>query len=284
MDDWTANALFSPSKARAQQAQAKDWAAVEAWLSRRYNSRIPNFERNEDTLQALLTLANLNETADEQRIAVERVQKSALSALGRQPDGVQAEVMRAVEAEMQGEANLDVLAEVSVVLSCPNGDVGRIGNEMVDMGVEEFEVLQQIKRAEAQLEALKREQKRLASILEELRGDDFQAPTDIVEDTAEWTRLAKHLKAKVAEYEERLGASRGAAKGVEMRHLEQKMKDTEEQRETLCELEEELRAFQDLPADARTARAEVERAREGLRRLTTKRDRLFEGLVDPYNR
>ncbi|EGP83646.1 unnamed protein product [Zymoseptoria tritici ST99CH_1A5] len=284
MDDWTATALFSPSKARAQQAQAKDWAAVDAWLSRRYGSRIPSFERNEDTLQALLTLANLNENADEQRASVERVQKSALQALGRKQDGLQGEVMQGVEKELKGVDSLDVLAEMGVVLNCGSGDVARLGKEIVSLGVEEFEIVQQVKRAEAQLEALKREQRRITALLEDLRGEDYKAPSDIVEDTAEWMRLAKHLKAKVAEYEERLSASKTSSRSIGIEHVQQRMGDVEEQKAALQVLEEELRAFQNLPADARTARAEVERAREGLRRLTTKRDRLFEGLVDPYNR
>lgn len=76
---WTASALFSPSKARQQQAQAKDWSFVDAWLQRRYGTKsVPAFERNEDTLQALLALATLNESADEQRNLVHRIHKAAL--------------------------------------------------------------------------------------------------------------------------------------------------------------------------------------------------------------
>ena len=83
--DWAASALFSPSKARIAQAQARDWGFVDSWLAKRYSGkRVPAFEKSEDTLEALLTLATLNESADEQRQAVDRVEQSALSGLEKQ--------------------------------------------------------------------------------------------------------------------------------------------------------------------------------------------------------
>ena len=82
MDDaLSPDALFSPSKARQQRAQANDWQHVETWLSALYPNRpLPTFERNEDTLKALLALAAANECADEE-----------------------ASLMRALEEEVQRE-------------------------------------------------------------------------------------------------------------------------------------------------------------------------------------
>lgn len=82
MDPDVASALFSPSKARQQQAQAKDWGYVTTWLRKKYFPKpIPNFERNEETLQALLNLAAFNERADEEQELIERVEREALSAM-----------------------------------------------------------------------------------------------------------------------------------------------------------------------------------------------------------
>lgn len=76
------DALFSPSKARQQQAQAKDWIFVDSWLSKKYHPKpVPNFERNEDTLQALMTLVAFNERADEEQLLLERVENEALREL-----------------------------------------------------------------------------------------------------------------------------------------------------------------------------------------------------------
>lgn len=61
-------ALFSPSKAAAQRAQAQDWHAIDVWLSSKYQGRsVPTFERNEDTLKILLDLVAANERGDEER-------------------------------------------------------------------------------------------------------------------------------------------------------------------------------------------------------------------------
>lgn len=280
MDDWTASALFSPSKARAQQAQAKDWNAVEAWLSKKYGSRMPSFERNEDTLQALLSLANINENADEQRGQVEKIQKAALQMLSRKQDGIAGEVLHAVLVESANDANLDALAELSIVLEIPTAHVPTLAREMVDLTSTEFEMTQQVQRAEAQLVALKNEQTRITQLLRQLKSDEFQAPSDTVENTAEWARMAKQLKAKISEYEERLSASRPVPRSDGFETVQRKLREVEQQRALLSSLQVELKAFQDLPSDARSAKVTLEGARERLRKLTERRDRLFESLVD----
>ena len=80
--DWAANALFSPSKARQQQALAKDWSFIDSWLTKKYAHKpVPKFERNDETLQALLALAAFNEKADEEQDLVERLEEAALKEL-----------------------------------------------------------------------------------------------------------------------------------------------------------------------------------------------------------
>lgn len=73
---------FSPSKARAQRAQAADWHHVDTWLSSKFQGRsVPAFERNEDTLRALLALVAANEKADEEREIVWAVERKALGEM-----------------------------------------------------------------------------------------------------------------------------------------------------------------------------------------------------------
>ncbi|EME40107.1 hypothetical protein DOTSEDRAFT_56391 [Dothistroma septosporum NZE10] len=278
--DWTASALFSPSKARVQQAQAKDWAAVDAWLLKRYGSRMPTFERNEDTLQALLTLANLNESADEQRSQIERIEKSALQSLSTPPRGICEEVLHAMQLELINETHLDTLAEIAVALDCPSTDATAMASAMINLISNDFEMKQQLQRTQAQLDALKHEQARSTQILADLKGDDFEPPSDTVATTTEWIRGAKHLKAKVAEYEERIAASRPSTAGNTFAIFHRKAEAVSDQRERFARLEAELRAFNGLPADPRAARKKVEEAREQLRKLTTKRDRVFEQMVE----
>ena len=80
--DLLPSAFFSPSKAKQQRAQAQDWQHVDTWLASKFQGRsIPQFERNDDTLKALLALVAANEKADEERDLLWNVQKEALSEL-----------------------------------------------------------------------------------------------------------------------------------------------------------------------------------------------------------
>ncbi|GAP89822.2 hypothetical protein SAMD00023353_4100860 [Rosellinia necatrix] len=106
-------AIFSPSVARAAASTAKDWAYVDAWLRRQYtnlrqqdadadaaagpganaaparprtaNSSKPQttspppFERNPETLEALLALVAANEEADEERERLAQLEAAALA-------------------------------------------------------------------------------------------------------------------------------------------------------------------------------------------------------------
>jgi HAUS augmin-like complex subunit 1 len=75
-------AIFSPSQARQQLAQAKDWNYVDTWLSTHYSGRpAPPFERNPETLKALLALAAHNEAADEERDLLQKLESKALQQL-----------------------------------------------------------------------------------------------------------------------------------------------------------------------------------------------------------
>ncbi|KAF3061272.1 hypothetical protein GL218_03189 [Daldinia childiae] len=80
-------AIFSPSVARAAASTAKDWSYIDTWLrsifansssSSNRASRPPPFERNPETLKALLALATANEAADEHREQLARVEEAAL--------------------------------------------------------------------------------------------------------------------------------------------------------------------------------------------------------------
>lgn len=77
MDD-----IVSPSKAQSSAAEARDWAAVDDWLTRVYApARPPSFERNQDTRAALLALAAVNDTADADRTLIHRAQSDAVHIL-----------------------------------------------------------------------------------------------------------------------------------------------------------------------------------------------------------
>ncbi|KAI0015835.1 hypothetical protein F4780DRAFT_783789 [Xylariomycetidae sp. FL0641] len=81
-------AIFSPSVARAAASTAQDWAYVDGWLARLHGPARsppppPAFERNAQTLAALLALASANEAADEAREALARAEAAALEEVSR---------------------------------------------------------------------------------------------------------------------------------------------------------------------------------------------------------
>lgn len=282
--DWAANALFSPSKARIAQAQARDWGFVDTWLAKRYGGkRIPAFERNDETLEALLALATQNESADEQRVAVDRVEQSALNGFDRQRTGQAEDVFQAVTRflDHRGEESLDLLAQATVKLDIPPASgMGNFIAASIELQTGSFDLRQQQTQLQNQLAALQRECNRLKSLLREIKDDAFRPSSELPEQTVEWAKSSKHLKAKIGEYDDRLSALRAA--GTPSPTLEQFAKQMEQYqaaRQRLAELEAELKGFQSLPTNAREARAALERARDELRVLAQRRDRMFESLV-----
>lgn len=283
--DWTATALFSPSKARAQQAQAKDWSAVDAWLAKKYvpARRPPTLERNEETLQVLLTLATLNEGADEQRALVDRVHKAALQALNKGNVGQEGrdDDLKALFKQLDEDAALTSLAKTAVALDVPDVCIETLGIAIADVNAQSFEADQLLRRAEEQLRAIKTQRRKAEEQLNELKNDSFQTPGQLVEQTGDWVRSTKQLKAKIAEYDERL-ASTGTAERpkVKLEDISKQARNLSTQQSQLADLEMQLRAYQSLPSDAKAARRKLESARDELRALTKKRDGLFEKLAD----
>jgi HAUS augmin-like complex subunit 1 len=283
--DWAASALFSPSKARVQQAQAKDWAAVDAWLSKRYGAkRPPAFEKNDDTLQALLTLASLNDSADEQRGQLDRIEKTTLLSLSKKPTGLAQDILQTVLAQLSNDEALETFAELIIALESRSFDALEIGKDISALTTEDFDTKQQLIRANAQLAALRRERVHLSSTLEQLRSEDFQTPSDMVQITNGWVASAKHLKAKVKEYDDRIAAlvrsnynPRTGSNGLSL--VQSLMEENEQQKANLEDLAGRLQDLQDLPADVGQAREKVEDARSELRALMEKRDRHFETLA-----
>lgn len=253
---------------------------MDAWLAKKYGQRLATFERNDETLQALLHLATLNDGADEQRALVERVERTALQSMLKRvanEDGAYSTVLRHLSTN--GRSSLDTLAKVAVSLR--STDLATMCDRFSDLVISHFDAYEQIRQMDAQQHALKREQARLDTLLHDLKDDALQAPENVLEQTNDWTRDAKHLRAKVVEYDERLSSFRAQSPASpKMEHLAEQMTDLKAQRARLASLTGMLSTFQSLPSDLPSARVKIESARNELAGLMKKRDRLFEGLVE----
>jgi hypothetical protein len=124
-DIWSPAKVFSPSAAKHQTLLAKDWSYIDQWLSARYHPKpVPKFERNPDTLKALLALAAANEAADEERALEKRVKEKALAELKSRDLAAAAElrneepVLIALEENLtpEGTRALNSVALLSVAL------------------------------------------------------------------------------------------------------------------------------------------------------------------------
>lgn len=279
--DWTTTGLFSPSKAKAYQAQAKDWAFVDSWLTKRSASkRLPDFERNEDTLQALLALATVNDAADELRGSIDRVEKAALTVLSKRAETSSDNLHELILRNLESKSGLDTLANLAILSNASHPSALAIGTAIAEMNDAKFAQDQQIQRTSYQLQALRAEQNRVEGILASLQSDGWQASADIQEQTAEWTRSSKQLRTKVGEYDDRLAGSRTKHRpSVTFDDMAKTTSDLVQQHSLLERLEHELEAFKSLPSDANGARSKLEAAREELRDLTKERDALFENMA-----
>ncbi|KAL2356167.1 hypothetical protein BJ546DRAFT_592703 [Cryomyces antarcticus] len=286
--DWAASALFSPSKARQQAAQAKDWAYVDGWLAAKYAPKpAPAFERNSDTLTALLALAAGNEEADERREMVERVEEEALREAREVADmDPNADIYDAITDSLtaEGQQALSALADLSVALDAPSVDSESLAARVTTLTLDAHTLHQQTTRLAHLTSTLTDTLSRLRALLTTLRSPAFAAPSALPQQTALWTREARQLRQKIAEYRDRLSALSSTAPSLPSGvPTVQRAGELEEEvtalRERVKALEAEVGRFKGLPPDRDLARLKVKEARVELAGVRRERDGVFEGLV-----
>ncbi|KAI2634504.1 hypothetical protein GGS21DRAFT_105671 [Xylaria nigripes] len=296
-------AIYSPSIVRAAASTAKDWAYVDAWLQKHLPANLPTFERNPQTLEALLALVSANEEADEERDRLARLEAAALDEIrfaeqekhsrrhqaGDQPPlhgDLQAEdLLEAIDAGLtkEGRTALDAMADVSMALTMAEPTPALLAHRFVDLQGRLHEtdnLLHRVSMLEAHLDA---ETLRLATFLCELRlGAPYQLPADLDKENAERERVHKAASAA-------LPALRRAVESLEKKvgipplTVEEVRRDEAAYLDLLAkkkELDARVKAFAGLPPDVDAARAELEALRERLRDATEKRDANFEMLVE----
>lgn len=283
-------AIFSPSVARIAASTARDWASVDAWLAAKFPDRPPPpFERNPDTLRALLALASHNEAADEERDLLARAEAHALAEVNAASEEageptLPEVILDGVEAGLtkEGRVALDAMASVAATLGVAYPEPEHLGQKMVDLQARAFSLEQTAQRVETMRRHLEAETEKIRDTLRELESDEYVPPTDLAKRNLELQRRIKAMAAKLPELRDRAAAVSAAGGGgqITVEHLAE---DEARYLASLAkrrELEGQLAAFQDLPTDMDSARAELEALRSELRALTRRRDAVFEGLVE----
>ena len=120
--------------------------------------------------------------------------------------------------------------------------------------------------------------------LKQVQGPDFQSSSTLQRQSSEWARNSKQLRAKLEEYRERLAGLRSPADSdlsqLSVARLVEQEIAVAQVRATVEDLQAELGARGGLPTDANGARRRVREAANELEHLRSRRDRLFEGLVE----
>ncbi|KAK8162939.1 hypothetical protein BKA80DRAFT_302228 [Phyllosticta citrichinensis] len=209
------DALFSPSKAAQQRAQAHDWQHVETWLSKLYpGQRLPAFERNEETLKALMAMAAANERADEEAAllnALEDEVRDELDAISTQDDDddSNAALVSSIESSFSptGLRALDFLTRLTSSLPSSTYSPTALAHALISQS-------SHIASLSTHHDALAHLRLQLAATLHDARATHVALTTDpalaphaaLPRQTTDLARQTKHLLPKLREYEERLAA------------------------------------------------------------------------------
>lgn len=295
-------AIFSPTVARLAASTAKDWNYVDGWLASKYKGRtVPQFERNPETLKALLALATLNETSDEDRHLISQVDAVALQDINAARDAERAaadedgqepvdlasfknEFYDALEDNLttEGKTALDAMASSAGHLGMAYPEPATLARATLDLQMRLFDLDQAAARVETLQRLVEAESASLDEVLEDVRGDDYRAPADLARHNLDLQRKLKATAKRLPELQSKL-ASLARTVGVPEPTIQQVSEEEARYLESLDvrrRLDQQVSEFEGLPADVGRARQQLDRLRDELRTITGRRDAVFEGLVE----
>lgn len=300
-------AIFSPSVARAAASTAKDWSYVDNWLRTKYsanNQNVPKFERNPDTLRALLALASHNEAVDEERDQLAQLEKAALDEVKaadaakettrqEQADGVTKDVkgelvaddiLDAIEENLtrEGRTALDAMARMAVELGMAFPTSEGLGTRYVELQAKVFELEQTLDRVALLQKYLERESQTMDGFIQEVRGPEYRPAADLAKQNLDLQRQIKTMSAKLPEIGQQIAALEKSV-AIPSLTVEDVKKDEDVYLDLLAakkELDAQVKTFAGLPPDVEAARIELESLQAQLRDATARRDAVFEGLVE----
>uniref|UniRef100_A0A8H7NIE4 Uncharacterized protein n=1 Tax=Bionectria ochroleuca TaxID=29856 RepID=A0A8H7NIE4_BIOOC len=272
-------AIFSPTVARQAASAARDWSYVDAWLDSKFHNRpVPEFERNPDTLRALLALASLNETADEERASVARADAAdALRELRKHDEStarnpsIREEFLAAIEDDLPRESRiaLDGMAAMAVEAGIANAEPEDLGARIVTLQKSVHDAEQMKARVEVLGRHIAHDAQRMSEFLAALQGDDYKLPEDQAKRNLDLQRKVKALSAQIPELQERAAS---LASSVSSSHptIDDVVREEKEYLAILSrkkQLDSQMASFEGLPSNTDMARSELDALRKQLRGL-----------------
>ncbi|KAM7197197.1 hypothetical protein V8F20_006746 [Naviculisporaceae sp. PSN 640] len=299
------SAIFSPSVARAAASAAKDWSFIDTWLHRKFQGTgrsPPPFERNPDTLRALLALANANEAADEECSLLAKLESETLRQLQLQsqqqaqqdqennpdPDPASAAreaILTALEDSLsrEGSTALESLSQTSLLLSQSHPTPTDLGYALLSLTSQADHLEQTQNRLDILSRYISQQCLETQTLSQDLkRSEQYRPPAHLAKQNLEMQRKIKQLSSKLPELRDKVAALANSV-GMPNPTIEQVRQEEDAYLELLAQkkdLDAQIKAFQGLPPDTDQARQELEALRNELRRVTRQRDAVFEGLVE----
>lgn len=325
-------AIFSPSVARAAASAAKDWSYVDTWLQRKFPRGPPPFERNADTLRALLALASANEAADEERALIARLEAETLQQLRAheqshnqdEDDTANTEnntlqsareaILTSLEAALtrEGQTALTAMASLALQTNTPLPTPTALGAELISLTTQSSALEQTICRIQILTAYIAREAAATATLSASLRPPSptphhdhdhnntnpnsqpntntstnttgYHPPATLALQNLTLQRQIKTLTTLLPTLRAKTTALSKSLSSIPPSPTIPQLRDEEEAYLALLavkhDLDAQVRAFQGLPPDTEQARHELEGLRAELRRMTIRRDEVFEGLVE----
>ncbi|KAH7325128.1 hypothetical protein B0I35DRAFT_406854 [Stachybotrys elegans] len=284
-------AIFSPSVARIAASTAREWSYIDSWLASKFPGQpVPSFERNPETLKALLALSNFNEAADEERQLLTRADAAALEELNESTTqeastpSMRDELLDAVERDLpkEGQSSLDALALMSVRAGMAFPQPQSLGSHLVALQADLYETEQMKARVEILQRHVQHETSELDALLRHLQSDSYKPHPDMAKQNLDMQRKLKTMASQLPELQDRVAT---LATTVDSSHptlddIVLQERDYEALLAQKKELDMQLAAFQGLPSDPDMARSELDDLRRHLRGISGRRDALFEDLVE----
>ncbi|KAK4173441.1 hypothetical protein QBC36DRAFT_335862 [Triangularia setosa] len=313
-------AIFSPSVARAAASAAKDWSYIDTWLARKFpsNRPPPPFERNADTLKALLALAAANEAADEERALLLHLESETLTQLQKQQPKddllttTRESILTSLEDSLtrEGSTALTSLAQLSLQLNSPPfPSPVSLASELLSLQSQLAELEQTLARIDVLTSYISSESEALSKLSSEIdahprpssshsddennhrdennvtnkkRSEGYHPHPSLAKSNLAAQRRIKTLSARVQELSAHASPNLSTDKdqAVSIQDIHTQEQAYLELLQQKKELDAQLAGFAGLPHDIDAAREELENLRIELRRTTERRDSVFEGLVE----
>lgn len=292
------SAIFSPSVARIAASNAKDWGFVDNWLALKFSGRsVPSFERNNDTLKALLTLASINELSDEEfqrvslaeSVALHNTQALSLNHFRTSNIVIDASgqlrpaVLNVLEEGLAGDDRtlLHAMACVALELRIANPIPESLGETMVHTQCKIFHIEKAHGRVQVLRSHIEADTAEVDELVRCLRGWRCVPSSDQARHNLDTQRRTRYLSSKVSELGDNL-VPRNA--GSHISHpMINRLTGHETQYSSLLvqkrRLERDVSHLASLPETADLGKVQLERLRGELRSLTQIRD-TFENLAE----